>query len=86
VSPNDPKRRVECYGIPLKPKAGLNGAPSLRCRWNKLVILLATRAASRRLGMTNWRAVAHLGMGEGDGQNRSVAALRPVLVDMYPRR
>jgi hypothetical protein len=25
-------RRVECCGIPLKPKEGLNGAPSLRCR------------------------------------------------------
>jgi hypothetical protein len=28
MSPNDPKRRVECCGIPLKPKAGLNGHPA----------------------------------------------------------
>jgi hypothetical protein len=25
-------RRVECRGIPLKPKPGLNGAPSWICR------------------------------------------------------
>jgi hypothetical protein len=31
-TPNDPKKRIECCGIPLKPKPGLNGAPSLRCR------------------------------------------------------
>jgi hypothetical protein len=27
---DDKKSRVECCGIPLKPKPGLNGAPSLR--------------------------------------------------------
>jgi hypothetical protein len=34
-APND-KKGVERCGIPLKPKPGLNGAPSLRCRFSFL--------------------------------------------------
>jgi hypothetical protein len=34
--PNEKKRNDECCGIPLKPKPGLNGAPSLRCQWSKI--------------------------------------------------
>jgi hypothetical protein len=30
-APNDKERGVECCGIPLKPKPGLNGAPSIGC-------------------------------------------------------
>ena len=33
--PNEQKSASSAVEIPLKPKAGLNGAPSLRCRWKQ---------------------------------------------------
>ena len=42
----DDKKRVESCVIPLKPKYGLNGAPSLRCRLSKLISLPTRRRES----------------------------------------
>src|SRR5271170_5445692 len=58
LPPND-KKRVECCGIPLKPKPGLNGAPSLRCSDGVVTLHLTPEAAVERAVLDGFCNVAY---------------------------
>jgi len=61
--PNDKKGRVLGCRIPLKPKNGLNGAPSLCCRLRKLVIPRLT--CHRQVGSSHDKPDRRDDKGEG---------------------
>jgi hypothetical protein len=68
------KRRVECCGIPLKPKQGLNGAPSFYCIWREPQSLGCVRDDKGRSGasMGNWLVAERIA-------DRSPTARGPIL-------
>jgi hypothetical protein len=86
------KRRVECCGIPLKPKPGLNGAPSLRCSGEPadgvVTLHLTPEAAVEGAVLDGFCNVAHgdlwpcvkIGDGAGDFQYPVVGARAQALL------